>query len=227
MAKPPIAWSHSAVDLFRQCPHRYYKTRISKEYRDEFKGPAAEWGLKVHKAMERRIKMGNPLPANMKQYEKLAARLDAIPGAKFTELQLALDVNYEEVEWFASEAWCRIIIDLLIIHPAGRTAFVFDYKTGKIRDETRQLALCAAGIFKKHPDVDKVIAGYIWMNEQRLAPATFLRKYSDRLWNLYLPHVAVMEDSVLDGNWPKKPTGLCNGWCPVQSCKFWQPKQEK
>lgn len=227
MTKPLIAWSHSAVNLFRQCPHRYYSTRISKEFKDDFKGPAAEWGVAVHKAMERRISMGTPLPANMVQYTQLANRLDAINGEKFTEQQLALTVQYEPTGWFGDDVWVRNIMDLLIIHPAGKTAFVFDYKTGKIKDEDRQLALCAAFVFTHYPEVDKVISAYIWMNEQRLAPATFLRKYSDRLWNLYLPHVSVMEDSVLNGDWPKKPTGLCHGWCPVTTCKFWQPRKEK
>ena len=27
--------------------------------------------------------------------------------------------------------------------------------------------------------------------------------------------------------WQPRPSGLCNGWCPVKTCEFWQPKRNK
>lgn len=225
--KALLAWSHSAVELFRQCPHRYYQTRITKQFKDEFKGPAADWGLAVHKAMERRVRLGVELPANMSQYEPVAKLLEAMPGQKFTELQLALNIQRKQVDWFASDVWCRIVLDLLVLHPSQRMAFVLDYKTGKRKEDDSQLALCAAGVFALYPSVEKVISGYYWLGEQKFDRATFVRKFEDRLWGLYLPHVERMEEAARLGEWPKKPSGLCRGWCPVSNCQFWEAKKEK
>lgn len=227
MDKPLITWSHSAVNLFKQCPHRFYKTRITKEVSDDYSGTAAAWGTAVHKALERRIRMGAEFPADMLFLEPLAQRIDAMPGEKFTEQKLCFNNQYEPVDYYAPDAWVRIILDLLVLHPTGKVAFTIDYKTGKHKDDDHQLALGAAGTFALHPTVDKVISGYYWTQDRRFDTATFTRKFSDRLWGIYLPHVTRMEEAVSFGDWPKKPSGLCAGWCPVTSCNFWKPKKEK
>jgi len=224
-----VQWSHSSIELFRQCPRRYFETKVAKSVNDDYSGTAAEWGNKVHKAMERRVMYGSPLPANMVQYEPLAARLEKLPGEKMAEQKFALNANHEPVDYFAKDVWVRIIIDLLVIHPSGTKALVLDYKTGKRKDDDRQLALCAAGVFDMYPEVQTVTSGYVWMGESegKLAPATFIRQYADRLWNLYVPHVERIVEATAHGDWPEKPTGLCNGWCPVKQCQHWQPKRRR
>lgn len=227
MSLPLLAWSHSAVETFETCPHRYYVTKVTKEVKDEFKGPAADWGLAVHKAMERRIRMGSTLPSNMSQYEKLAVMLEGIPGHKFTEQQLALTEDKRKTDWFAPDVWVRIVIDLLIISPDGTKACVFDYKTGKPKSDDRQLALCAAGVFRLWPDVQEVLAGYLWMGDRKLDKLRFQREHEDKLWAMYRPSVQRMEHATIHGSWPKKRSGLCRGYCPVKSCEFWEPKRKK
>jgi hypothetical protein len=214
------------VTLYRQCPHRFYKTRITKEFKDVFKGPAAEWGTAVHRAMERRVRLGTELPANMSQYETLAAKLEDANGEIHCELKMALNEDRQPVEYFARDVWVRIIIDLLILNLDTKTAIVFDYKTGKRKDDDRQLAICALGVFNHWPEIERVVSGFIWMSEGcAIDKCTFQRKHEERLWNLYTPFVTNMEQSIVEGNWPTKPSGLCNGWCPVSDCQFWQPKR--
>ena len=224
--KPLVAWSHSALEVYRTCPRKYYESKITKAWVEEFKGPAADWGLAVHRAFEQRIRYGSPFPSNMSQWEPLAVKLEAMSGAKRTELQLCLNQALQPVDWFAKDAWCRTIIDLLVLR--GPKAMVWDYKTGRRKDDDRQLALMAAVVFEYHPEVDTVIAGYLWLKDGvSMSKATFVREHKGRLWNQYLPTVEMVENSVMTGNWPEKPSGLCNGWCPVQDCKHWAPKQEK
>lgn len=215
-----VAWSHSAVELFRQCPRRYFETRVAKSVKDEFKGPKADWGTAVHKAMERRVRLGVALPSNMSQYEKVAGKLADMQGTLLTEQQLAINEQHEPVEWFAKNVWCRAIIDFCAIHPAGDKAMVLDYKTGKRKEDDGQLALCAAMIFDHYPEVDTVVSGFVWMGERAaFDKVTFKRKYADRLWGLYTPDVDRIEHAMDAGRWPEKPSGLCNGWCPVTQCK--------
>jgi len=124
--KPLVAWSHSALEVYRSCPLKYYESKVTKNWVEEFKGPHADWGRAVHKAFEQRIRFGSPFPSNMSQWEQLACRLESIEGVKYTELQLCVNEQHEPVDWFAPDAWCRSIIDLLILRPDK--ALVFDYK---------------------------------------------------------------------------------------------------
>jgi len=222
-----FAWSHSSIEVFRQCPRRYFEVKIAKTVKDEFKGKAADWGNLVHKAMERRVRFGSPLPADMKQWEKVAAALADAKGTILTEQQLALTMDRKPTEWFAQNVRSRSIIDYLNIHPSGKKAMVVDYKTGKKKEEDRQLALCAAFVFDHYPDVDTVVSGYLWLGAGGFTKATFIRKYTDRLWGLYLPVVAQVEASIQSGQWPEKPSGLCYGYCPVKPCEFWNPRRSK
>ena len=228
LVKPLVAWSHSALGVYQTCPRKYYESKISKAWVEQFKGPAADWGLAVHKAFERRVRYGSPFPSNMSQWEPLARRLAGMQGVIKVEQQLAINQNHEPVDWFAKDVWCRTIIDLQCIkHDSGKAA-VWDYKTGKRKEDDRQLALMAAVLFDHYPELHTIIAGYIWLKDGvAIDKATFTREHKDRLWNQYLPTVALLEQSITSGQWPEKPGGLCNGYCPVQDCKFWQPRKEK
>ena len=76
-------------------------------------------------------------------------------------------------------------------------------------------------IFDCYPDIDKVVAGFIWLKDGiKFTQATFLRKHKDRLWNVYLPTVERVEQSITSGQWPEKPGGLCGAYCPVLDCNF-------
>ena len=226
--KPALAWSHSALDVYLTCPRKYYEAKVTKAWVEEFKGPAAEWGTAVHKAFERRIKFGSPFPPNMVQWEALAHKLAGQKGVIHLEMQLALNEQLEKVDWFAKDVWCRTIIDYACINQKTGNALILDYKTGKKKDDDRQLALMAAVIFEVYPNINKIVSGYLWLKDgQELAKATFLREHKGKLWNQYLPTVQAVQQSMMTGQWPEKPSGLCYGWCPVQDCKNWQPKRIK
>jgi hypothetical protein len=226
--RPVIAWSHSALNLYNTCPRKFYEAKITKAWVEEFKGPAAEWGLAVHKAFERRIRFGTPFPANMVQWEPLARKLSGIAGTIATEMQFAINNKREEVDWFAKDAWCRAIGDFLSLNLPKRKMMALDYKTGKRKDDDSQLALLAAVIFDIHENIDTVIAGYVWLKDgAKLDMVTFTREHKDQLWDIFLPQVAKIEQSVTSGHWPEKQSGLCHGYCPVKDCQFWHPKKER
>lgn len=226
--RPLTAWSHSALGLYNTCPRKYYEAKITKAWVEEFKGPAADWGLAVHKAFERRIRYGSPFPSNMVQWEPLAKKLASMPGTKATELQMALNNEKQEVDWFAKDVWVRAIADFMSLNTPKRKMLALDYKTGKRKDDDSQLALLAAVIFESYAEVDTVIAGYVWLKDgAALDKVTFTRANKDTLWGLFTPQVAKIEQSIVSGHWPEKRSGLCYGYCPVKDCQFWHPKQEK
>ena len=226
--RPLVAWSHSALGLYNTCPRKYYEAKITKAWVEEFKGPAADWGLAVHKAFERRVKYGTPFPSNMAQWEPLARKLASMNGSIRLEQQLAVNKQHEQVDWFARDVWCRTIIDIAAYALRRKKAIVWDYKTGKHKDDDSQLALMAAVVFDHVPEVDTVTAGYIWLKDGvKLDTVTFTRANKERLWDVFAPKVAKLEQSITSGHWPEKQSGLCHGYCPVQDCQFWHPKKER
>ncbi len=233
--KPLVAWSHSALEVFRTCPRKYYEAKISKAWPEVFKGPAAEFGKAVHKAFEQAVKFSSPFPTHLAGpgalalWQQLALRLGGMKGVIYLEQQIALNKALQKVEWYDDDVWCRTIIDYLCVNHKKARAMIWDYKTGKRKDDDRQLALMAAVTFEIHPEVQTIQAGYIWLkgDTPELYKVTFLRPYKGRLWNEYLPTVQALENAVMTGHWPEKRNGLCNGWCPVQDCQHWAPLKEK
>ena len=224
--RPLVAWSHSALNLYNTCPRKYYEAKITKAWVEEFKGPAADWGLAVHKAFERRIRYGTPLAPNMVQWEPLMRKLAGVAGTIATEMQLCVNNSKQEVDWFAKDAWCRAIADFMSLNTPKRSLLALDYKTGKRKDDDSQLAILAAVLFECYADVDKIVAGYVWLKDGvALDTVTFTRPNKDRLWDVFTPQVAKIEQSATSGHWPEKQSGLCHGYCPVQDCQFWHPKK--
>jgi len=116
-------WSYSSLDLFKQCPQKYYRLRVVKDIKD----PPAEhltYGLAVHKAAEDYIGGGVPVP---EQYAFIVPTLDklkAMSGEKHCEMRLGLTKNLDPCGFFDKAVWWRGVADLIIID--GDSAKVFD-----------------------------------------------------------------------------------------------------
>lgn len=211
----PFAWSHSALDQYNTCPHRYYKTRVSKEV-VEPETPAILWGNRVHKMMEDSIRDNTPLPEEGWSFQKVLDSLKKIPGTIEAERKFAIDRKFNPVEFLGPDAWCRCITDVFILN--GPIACAFDWKTGKIKYDFRQLELNALLIFAHYPEVMEVKAAYIWLKHKELTKATFKRE--ETKWDKYLSQVGFMENSFVNNFWPKRKSGLCRDWCPVHTCQY-------
>lgn len=223
MTNPTIAWSHSRIDAYLTCPRRMYEVTISKSFQDSF-GPEADWGKKVHKALERRLTLGAELPANMVQYEKQAVMVDEmhkkLGGQLLCEQQMAVTQTLKPCSWFGKETWARCITDVTLVNTERGSAVAIDWKTGKKKDDDRQLALQAAFIFRHYPTVERVTSAFCWLKEGgTMTHVAFSRSNETRLWKQYLPVVRQLTDAAESGHWPAKPSGLCARYCPVTTCK--------
>lgn len=125
MPNKPVAWSFSALSSFNTCPRKHYETKVIKTYPDEM-GAAGKWGDYVHRMLDKRIGEKQPLPADVAQYEGLAAKFDGVPGQVFSERKITLNKDMEEVSWFAKDAWLRVILDISVLN--GKKGFVGDWK---------------------------------------------------------------------------------------------------
>ena len=167
-------WSYSSLNLFKQCPHKYYRLREVKDVVD----PPAEhlnYGLEVHKAAEEYIRDGKEIPEKYAFIKEPLDRLNAIEGEKLCEFKLGLTRGLEPCGFFDKDVWWRGIPDFLAIN--GDKARLLDYKTGKSARyaDTKQLDLLALAIFKHYPEVNHIRAGLLFVVSNEFVPAEYHR----------------------------------------------------
>jgi hypothetical protein len=211
------AWSYSSINLFKQCPHKYYRIRVKKDI-VEPESEAMRYGTAVHKAAEDYIKDGTPVPPQFAFMQKPLDVLKAKPGEKLCEYKMGLTRNLTPCGFFDKDVWWRGVADLIILQ--GDTALTVDYKTGKSSKfaELKQLEIVSLAIFKHFPEVKKVKAGLMFLFADDFVKTAYLADSQDELWGSWVSDVGQLQASVESNMWNPKPNFTCRGWCPVTSC---------
>lgn len=220
--RTPLPWSYTSLDDFANCPRAYFEKKIAKSVVEE-KTEALVWGDRVHKAFEARQRDGTPLPEEMIEHEPYMKKLAEMPGNHWTEQRIALNIAAQPCEFFDKDVWFRGLIDYYKIHDSK--GLIVDYKTGKPHSKFDQLRLCAIYLFTLHPDVHSIDVRFYWTQTQTTTGATYTRDSKDELWTKFIPTLKQYAQAFKDDIWQPRPSGLCNGWCPVKSCEFWKPRK--
>jgi hypothetical protein len=215
---PKYTWSYSHLDLFKQCPQKYYRLRVVKDVKD----PPTEhlnYGREIHKVAEDYIGKGTPIPEKFISILKEPLdRLVAIEGEKHCELKLGLTQNLEPCKFFDDDVWWRGVADLLII--SNDYAYLVDYKTSKSAKyaDTKQLELLSLAIFKHYPQVKKIKAGLLFVVSGDLVKAKYEQEKASMYWKTWLQDVAGLEGAIKNDVWNAKPNFTCGKYCPVIDC---------
>lgn len=211
-------WSYSSLDLFKQCPHKYYRLKVSKDIVE----PPTEhltYGLEVHKAAEEYIRDGKPVPEKYGYMKATLDKLNAMEGEKLCEFQMGLSKGLEPCGFFDKGiVWWRGIADLIVLN--GDTASVFDYKTGKSARyaDTKQLEILSLSLFKHFPEVKKVKAGLLFVVSKDLVKAKYESDKAHEYWVKWLDDTLRLESAFKTNVWNPKPNFSCSKWCPVKDC---------
>lgn len=218
-AKQPTkyAWSYSSINLFKQCPHKYYRIRVVKDI-VEPESEQMRYGTAVHKAAEDFIKDGTPVPAHFSFMQRPLDVLKAKPGEKLCEYKMGLTRNLEPCGFFDKDVWCRGIADLIVLQEDR--AWVVDYKTGKSAKyaDTKQLELMSLAIFKHFPQVKKVKGGLLFVISKNFIKDSYSIENQDKMWAKWFAEHNRMKLSYENGVWNPRPSGLCKKHCLVLEC---------
>lgn len=218
MAGKRFTWSYSALSAFETCPRQYFETRVKKAWESP-PGEVQLWGQQVHKLIEKRLTMGNPLPDYLKYVEPIVAQFERAGPYVQAEYKLALNEQFEPVEFFAQDVWVRAVGDVIIMN--GRAALACDWKAGKYREGTDQLSLQAAIMLATYPKLERVSNVYVWLRDRRTTRLVVTRDECPAIWQEFLPRVKRMQLAFENQDFPPKPSGLCKKFCPVKTCEFW------
>lgn len=197
-----MALSHSRINDFDQCPRKFKLKYIDKapEFKmDKRKSPHLIKGEKIHKYLEDYVnhrKEGrddigeNSLDAveNGKEFADHIIDLYG-PENVFAELQLAIDKNWEPVDWFSPDAYMRAIVDFSAY--GQKISEAIDWKSGKFTNYTPesgfgQLELTAGFIFALKPGIEHVQTQYAYVEHRKAVKKVYssddfipIRQYFD------------------------------------------------
>ena len=189
------ALSHSRLSDFNQCPMKFKLKYIDKAENfkmDATKSPHLVRGGNVHKALENyvvKVIAGEQeiRPTSLPEVEAtkpfIQKVFDSYPVVH-PELQISVDSDWKQVEWFSKDSYYRAIFDMIALKPDN--VFIGDYKTGKFTEYTPangygQLELSAAIALSVWPEAEKVDTTYIYVDHRKLVTKSYTRMDQYRL----------------------------------------------
>jgi hypothetical protein len=217
MTEVSYTWSYSSLDLFNQCPHKYYRLKVKKDIKE----PQSDhliYGLEVHKVAEEYIRDGVPIPEKYKYIEPSLEKLKGYEGEHLCEYRMGLTRNLEPCGFFDKKVWWRGIADLIILQ--GDKAKVVDYKTGKSSKyaDTKQLEILSLAVFKHFPQVKHVKGGLLFVVANEFVKDEFNVEKGSVYWERWLTGTARLEQAFQVNVWNPRPNFTCSKWCPVKDC---------
>ncbi len=218
----PLPWSHSSLENFKTCPKQFYHKKVLKDV-VEVAGEAAEWGNRLHKAFEDNLKNNVPLAKELENYVYYVTMLKQFDGEHHIEKKLGVAEDLSPCDFSSPNVWSRGIIDVLIVK--GNKAFILDHKSGKVKPST-QLLLNSLLVFRNFPEVMFCKTVFYWLKTDTVTVGRHERKDEQKLWGSYSKDLTQYKKAFEMDIWIAKQSGLCSGWCPVESCQFWRPRRK-
>lgn len=217
MGKGKVSWSYSSLNLFKQCPHKYYRLRIAKDIVDPPQ-KHLQFGLEVHKAAEDFVKGVAPLPQQYALVLEPLKRLRNMDGEKLCEYQMGLTRGLEPCGFMDPDVWWRGVADLVVLR--GSTAYLVDYKTSKSARyaDTKQLEVLSLALFKHFPKLRKIKAGLLFVVAHDFVTTEYAWDTAPGLWMKWMDDVSRLEKSVELDVWNPRPNFTCGKWCSVSDC---------
>lgn len=197
-----MSQSYSSIKLYEQCAAKYKFSRIDRL--PEPTGPAAERGKMIHAELESILKGG--LEILCEEAEHLLPKIDVWKeqDAK-SEMEFAVNNRWDPVDFNDPTYMLRGIIDLYI--EDGDRAIVLDFKTGKERDYTDQVAVYATVILATKPHINEVVPAIEFIDTKKsLTYNVIHRKDLQYLKQSVEGRVNIIER---DKIYAPNPSGLC------------------
>lgn len=216
--KKPFTWSYSRMKNFEVCPKRHYEVDIAKTFKDD-SAEALLWGNAVHDALAKRCGPDKtPLPTGMQPFERWAQKV--LMGEEraeiYVEQNLAITQDFKSCGFFDAGVWYRAKGDFMKV--LGDIALIVDWKTGKILEDSYQLALSAACMFARFEHLKAVRASFVWLKEDAESSEIFYRDDMVKMWRSLWPRIEALKTAYETDNYPPAPSRMCRSWCPVTSC---------
>lgn len=212
-APKPLVHSWSSINDFENCGYRFYLTRVTKEVKEPQTKALAD-GNDFHTSIEKAILGEAPLPKRFAHVQPVVSLVKSVPGRKLVEHKFGLDRNWRPTAFFGNDVWIRGKWDLGVV--GSKVGVNLDWKTGKIKKDSAQLALFALSMFAEFPYLEAVRTGYVHLGDEKgIIPETFKPEDIPEWKETFAHRIFQIEDANKRNKWSKRPSGLCKEHCPV------------
>ena len=206
--------SHTLLNTWLTCPHQCYRRYIAKDLPKEVKSKEQQAGIDAHQAVERRVREGKVLPAEMRDWEPLVAPLDAVSVEP--EQKLGMAETGRPVDFWAGDCWLRGALDAPILLSTD-TAGLWDWKTGKRREDPFELEIGALLLQAKRPEITRIVGRYVWLKDGVMGDVHDLSDTARTFERVQMLGNEIAT-AIEDHRFEKTPGPLC-GWCSVMDCE--------
>jgi hypothetical protein len=209
------------MNEFNTCPAQYAAKRYFKTVKD----PGNKWtkeGSEIHSALEHRLK-GRALAKKYQPYEKYCVAMENAKGLVEAEQEIAFDRDLNITSWFAKNTWGRSKLDVTIDY--GNKVAIYDWKSGKVKDDPLQLQIFAAVASLVYPNAEEFICKNIWLKYDEITGDTYHRDQVPQIMEGIMRDVGRMEKAWETETFVCRTSGLCRGWCLNKACEHWEPKR--
>ena len=216
----PMAWSYSSINLFKQCPRKYYRLKVTKDVKEPF-AEHLIYGNAVHKAAELYGRDDVELPEKYAYVKPYLDTLLQIEGEKLFEHKMGITAALEPCAFNDKNVWWRGIADFMVISENKPLATIIDYKTGKSAKyaDTQQLEILSLATFLHYPQVETVKAALLFVVSQEFVEVKIQAKDARTLWKKWFSDVDAMDTCQHTNVWNPKQNFTCRNHCPVMDCE--------
>lgn len=211
----PISMSFSKLNTYENCPKRFYYTYVAKDALPIVETEQMQRGTRIHSSLELYGRSGDEqyLTRESHKFKGIVSRINGGNGDKYYEYQMSITKDRNPCDWDSVSLWLRGIADVLVVD--GANAVCLDYKTGKPKTDTTQLMIFALLTFCHFPEVESVASSFLWLANDTYTSVEYKRKWADSYWESLEQRINKVHKSVLNDDFPTRPTKLCN-WCLAQ-----------
>lgn len=218
---PKFTWSYTALTDFENCPLGYAHKKYYKDV-PFVETEALRDGNRKHTALEmytKQIAQPQTELDTVKPYLKYVDAFRAQGGVLQAEREITLTEQMKPTGWFDKDAWFRIKLDITLVRE--NRANIYDWKTGKQKEDMTQLKLCCATLAIVEPEVEEFTAKNIWLkNDVVDAGVKLHRSELKKVWMETLARVQRMRQAWDSEVWQPKPSGLCPYCAYASNCKY-------
>jgi hypothetical protein len=209
-----LQWSWSALQKFETCPKNSFATGVGKTYK-EAPNPAMIRGNQIHKALENAIGRGHGLPEELHKWFPLVQALRA--SGAIPETKLGLSADLRRVDYWSSDIWLRVVIDVHTIK--GSKVAAVDWKTGKHKEDAfDQLRLTAAALLLSSKELTEVENRFVWLDAGGNDRCIMDVRGALECMVAMRRRLAPLAEARTTNQYDARPCWQCR-FCPVLECK--------
>jgi hypothetical protein len=226
--RPRFTWSYTSMQEFITCPamwaaKRFYKTIKEAETEQQ------RWGQSVHEANEKALKGAKLSSGDKKIIDESGSEpyLNALLNAKNSgaELMVEREMCFTEdlkpcgwKDW--NTVWVRGKGDVLVFQRHKKKVVVYDWKTGKIKDDVAQIELMLIFASWLEPEIETFDGKLIFLKYNKVLglPAPLNREQLQEKWAGFLSTVNQMQQAWNNESFRKQTNGLCRQYCGNREC---------